>query len=154
MHDLARRRVSPAFASARNKPGSDKAPKPICPRRIIASRRWSIGRAPNRWEKSGRSIDYTTGRGDAQEPSAAKRAGLAATRSSSERSAFSCGGHAPPPHRDRRCKARKGDRRVGHEHNGLISFTTDEADVVCAERVVTNSFQNHRVTEGNRNLGT
>src|SRR5262245_22464536 len=36
----------------------------------------------------------------------------------------------------------KGDRRVGHEHNGLISIPTNEADVLCDERVVTNSFQN------------
>ena len=38
-------------------------------------------------------------------------------------------------------KPPRGDRRVGHEHNGLISISTDEADLVCDEGVVTNSFQ-------------
>jgi hypothetical protein len=36
----------------------------------------------------------------------------------------------------------KGDRRVGHEQNGLVSIPTAEPDVVCDEGVVTNSFQN------------
>jgi hypothetical protein len=35
-----------------------------------------------------------------------------------------------------------GDRRVGHEDNGLISIPTDESDGACDARVVTNSFQN------------
>jgi len=36
----------------------------------------------------------------------------------------------------------RGDRRVGHEGNDLFSILTNEAELVCDERVVTNSFQN------------
>ena len=39
-------------------------------------------------------------------------------------------------------KPPRGDRRVGHEQNGLFSIPTDEGDAACDEGVVTNSFQN------------
>src|SRR6266851_3933240 len=56
MQDFALRRVAVDMAracSTRSKPGKLRAPKPSWPRRIIASRRWSMGSTSRRQAAAG-----------------------------------------------------------------------------------------------------